>query len=298
MSRRPNRSMMLAITLTPCIALPSLAQSTQPAKPPTSQPTSQPDRARPSANEARGAGAAYVNRIERAHGGTAWDEKKAIKAGISLEFGGNRVFEGTMMFDRHLSKSRIELDGGATLVFDGEKAWVSPSSAQVPQARFHLLTWPYFLAAPFKLDDPGANVEFTRQKKLGEKTFQTAKLTFDPGTGDAPDDWYLLYANPADFRLHAMAYIVTYGTPTEKAEEEPHAIVYEKYETIDGMTLSTEWLFYNWSEERGIFGDPIGKVTLRDIAFIEPTAEMFTKPEDAKEDELPTPPAGGGDGEA
>lgn len=230
----------------------------------------------------------FAEPIEKSHGLDAWRSHRAFQTGISVEFGGSKIFdEAMMMFTTDGGKVRMETKDGVALVFDGKDAWVSPASADFPQARFHLLTWPYFLAVPFKLSDPGVNLSGLGEKELNGKPHAAAKMTFDPGTGDSPDDWYVVYRNPETERLSAMAYIVTYGTSLEKAEREPHAIVYDDFVDVEGATVPTTWMFYNWNETQGVNGEPIGKVKLSQPHFITPPADAFNKPADAKRDDVP-----------
>lgn len=49
-------------------------------------------------------------------------------------------------------------------------------------------------------------------RPLDEKDHQTAKLTFEKGIGDAPDDWYVVYTDPENNTMQAAAYIVTFGS--------------------------------------------------------------------------------------
>ncbi len=259
----------------------SHAQTTKPTTQPAAKRTTQP--AEPHSQIA----VAFAWRIARAHGKETWDQKQAVQADIVLEFGGNEMLNGTLIYDMHTSCARIELKDGTTLVFDGERAWVSPAEAQVPMARFHLLTWSYFLAAPFKLSDPGSHLEASGTFPLEDKLVTTRKLTFDEGVGDASGDWYVIYPDLATNRLAAMAYIVSYGKSVEAAEEEPHAIVYHDYETIDGVTLSMRWTMHHWSAEKGPFGDPMGVVHVSNVTFIDVDETTFAKPDDAREDKLP-----------
>src|SRR5690606_27667701 len=117
-----------------------------------------------------------------------------------VEFGGALAIDGTMTFEPSVGRSRIENHDGTVMVFDGRRAWVAAGSAPIPMARFHLLTWPYFMAVPFKLRDGGARVEPVDPRHAPVDK-PVAKLTFKPGTGDAPEDWYLLYINPATSRI-------------------------------------------------------------------------------------------------
>lgn len=232
--------------------------------------------------------AAFAGPIEAAQGKAAWDLAEALSADVTVTFGGQRAIDGRMIFTTEVGHSRLELADGTVAVFDGERAWVSPAAADLPQARFHLLTWPYFLAAPFKLRDPGAHLEDLGTRPHDGVDHPAARLTFDPGVGDSPDDWYVVYRDPSNDRLAAMAYVVTYGgRSAEEAGAEPHAITYHDFEQVDGATVSATWRMWNWSEEEGVHGDPIGEVVLTDLAFVTPPADAFERPADAEEDPLP-----------
>jgi hypothetical protein len=265
-----------------CLLAVGCAQSPKTANAPTTRPTTRP------AERPATTGPGIAGRIEAAHGLAAWQSARAVEADLAVTFGGAPVLSGSMLYDHHTNKVRIDVADKAMLFFDGKRAWVSPASADVPRARFHLQTWPYFLAAPFKLQDPGTHLEPTGPRLLNGTPHETARLTFDPTVGDSPDDWYFIYEDPATGRLAAMGYIVTYGgVVTEEAEAEPHAIVYHDDVTIDGATLSRRWLFHHWSEEAGPYGDPIGEVRLSNLRFVEPDGRAFAVPAGVKEDRLP-----------
>jgi hypothetical protein len=228
-----------------------------------------------------------VDRVERAHRADRWYRHEAVAAHIDVTFRGNHVLRGTFTFDTAVGKVRAELDNGTTIVFDGQTCWVSPADSDFQRARFHVLTWPYFAAVPFKLDDPGAHVQsLDNPLAYNGKDHLGGKLTFSPGTGDAPDDWYILYVDPDNHWLRAMAYVVTYGKDAD-AELEPHAIVYDDYVRVSGSLVSRQWTFYHWSEQAGIHGEPIGHVSLSDIRFVTPDDQMFIAPPGAREETLP-----------
>lgn len=238
--------------------------------------------------------AAFAGPIEEAHGADAWNAAEAVEAGLALDYGGNRVLEGTMVFSPNMERVRLDA-GGARVYWHDGTAWVSPADAEMPRARFHVLTWPYFLAAPMKLRDPGTNLEDLGQREMDGVSYDAARLTFEPGTGDTPDDWYVVYRETDTDRLGAMAYIVTYGTPKEQAEAEPHAIRYLDFADVGGASVPTTWELYNWSEEEGIHGDPLGRVELSGVELVSAADGMeegfFTPPEDAREVAKPQPPA-------
>ena len=262
---------------------PSTAPATRAATSASTQPATKGAASRPVTNAT-----ALAHRTENTHGGEAWESKDVLTADLYVEFGGNVRIDGPMAMRIDTSGIWMEPKDGVKAVWTGDAAWVSPDVDDFERARFHLLTWPYFLAAPFKIDDPGTNVDVLGTKPLQGESKLTAKLTFDSGVGDAPDDWYVLYMDQASGRLDAMSYIVTYTKSAEEAEESPHAIVYGGYETVDGVALSTEWTFYKWSEEEGVYGDPIGNARLTNVGFRAEQPGEFAQPAGAEEDKLPS----------
>jgi hypothetical protein len=258
--------------------------------PPGARPTSRPDgpSTRPGGIPSIGSPLHAARRIAKAHGVDAWTTKPAVRCTIDIRFGGEEFLRGTMLYDPHDGRVRIELaDDGPVLVFDGRQAWSAPA-ADIPYGpRFHLLTWPYFLAAPFKLEDPGTRLERHGMLSSQGKLCETIKLTFTENTGDSPDDWYIVYVDPGSGRMVAMAYIVTYGTTPDAAEAKPHAIEYSDFRGVEGVTFATRWTFRLWSAETGINGPAIGVATLSDIEFVEPKDGAFSRPDGAVEDKLP-----------
>ncbi len=249
------------------------------------QSPSPPETAKPV--EATGNAEDFAAPIERAHSADGWREKHALQSGIVVRFGGNTILEGRMLTTPSMSRTRLDLASGPVAIWDGADVWVAPAAAEFPRARFHALTWPYFLLAPIKLRDPGARVALLGERNLRGATFETAKLSFESGVGDTPDDWYVLYRSPESGRLAAMAYIVTFGTSLEEAEREPHAVTYDEYTDVEGVPVPTRWTFWMWSEEQGIHGEPIGEVTLVDPEFVAPPEDAFAPPEGARKEELP-----------
>ncbi len=199
-----------------------------------------------------------------------------------LYFGGSKRLEATITALTNSTKVRLDRADGLSLIYDGHTVYQSPASAEYGGARFDIFTWQYFFMAPFKFSDPGANWEYLGDKQLQGKSYEAAKLTFEAGTGDAPDDWYIAYKHPDTHRLFSMAYIVTFNKSREKAEEEPHAITYHDYEEVDGVPFATRWQFWMWTEARGIF-DQLGRAEIANVRFLDPDPIFFTVGEDAKE---------------
>lgn len=225
--------------------------------------------------------------IEATHNAAAWRAQSAIRADLEVDFEGRRAVDARVTFTPDAARSRFELPSGAIGVFDGSTGWVAPTAEAFPGARFHLLTWPYFAAVPYKLRDPGARLEELGSRETLGQSWDLARLTFAPGTGDAPDDWYLLYRDPATGRLGAMAYIVTFGRDLTSAEADPHAIVYRDVVEVGGIPIPTRWTFHPWSEGEGIGESVIGEARLRNLALIEADAATFRAPLGAVEVKKP-----------
>ena len=226
-----------------------------------------------------------IHAVELRHGKPYYDKHRFVTGDVNVQFGGNTVVDAKMTYNRTASMARFDLANGGVAVFDGKQAWVAPADA-MSRARFHLLTWPYFEAVAFKLRDEGVSVQSFGPLPLKGKMHDTYRMTFAAGTGDSPDDWYVLYIDPDSHQLSALAYIVTYGK-SDDAQQEPHAVTYDSYEIVDGVRIPTRMSFWNWSEEDGIFGEPIGLVTFNNARFTGVADDAFTAPADAVEDTIP-----------
>lgn len=223
----------------------------------------------------------FSENIEEAHNKTAFMMNEAVSFDINLEFGGNTRLEGTVSITSNSSKVRLDKADGTTVVYDGEQVYISPETAKKEGARFDIFTWQYFFAMPFKLTDPGTVWEAQEAKLLDSTKYKTAKLSFKSNVGDSPDDWYIIYKEPKTNRLKAAAYIVTFGSEQEKAEENPHAIVYSNYKNFADAELATEWSFHNWNSKDG-FGEKLGEASISNVKFFSPKDGFFNAPEDSK----------------
>ncbi len=228
--------------------------------------------------------------VGTAHGIAAWRAQSAVAAQITVRFGGQLMVQGTLLCETQGGRVRMELADGTVLLFDGHDVWTHPANSPFQGARFHVLTWPYFLAVPMKLRDPGAALANLGVQPLdATRQLPAARLTFAPGTGDSPDDWYVIYLDPTTRRVAAMAYIVTFGRDLAAAEKEPHAIAYEDWTEVNGVWFARKWGFFNWDPARGLVGEPLGQATLDDLRFVTPDPQAFVKPEGARLEPLPQP---------
>jgi len=281
--------MLRALTLT-SLTLAGLsvsAQDTQPTSQPTSA-TSQPAEApasQPMAEADLPEAEAIAAATENAQGAAAWHAHDSFATDIVINMGGETRIGGTVTMKTDMSRTRIDLNDGTTMIWDGETAWASPAEAATPMTRFAVLTWPWFIAAPFKMRDPGSEIESLGTQQHRGWGHTATRMTFAEGVGDSPDDWYINYHCPNTDKLLAQAYIVTYFG---SEEPEPHAIEYGGFQTIDGVLLATNWNFVDWSEEEGPHGEARGNGTLTNMRFLTPDADFYTPPEGAVEAPMPS----------
>ncbi len=127
----------------------------------------------------------------------------------------------------------------ATIVWDGEKAWGQNWKAPVPPRFLALLSY-YFLNLPWLAADPGVNLSAPAKGKLdGDPTeYLTVKMTFGPGVGDTPDDYYLLFIDPKTYRLRGSQFTITYAAvlPPD-VKEIKETIVFDEFTSVDGLLL-------------------------------------------------------------
>lgn len=154
--------------------------------------------------------------------------------------------------------------------WNGKKAWIhtKDSTAFTYNTRFWSLTPYFFMAQPFVLDGQGTNLEVLPQENYKEDTYDVIKVTFDEGTGDAPDDYYILYFNTNSHQLKVIRYVVSYPKYFKKGEHTPEKFM-ELYgtQTINGIVLperyQTHWLVKNNQP-----GDYITDIRLSNVSFL------------------------------
>ena len=223
----------------------------------------------------------YVARLEAAHQKEQFLQHEAVQFDLSLSFGGRERFNGTITVRTNSTEACLAFSDGRRLLYKGSEVY-APAAMATPDkknsTRFGAYTWAYFFLFPYKLNDPGtqwADVDFP---ELNGTPYETQKLTFEAGTGDDPEDWYITYAHPEQYLIEAAAYIVTAGKTQAKAEEDPHAIQYADFNPVEGIPMAHRWTFWGWRAEQGLT-DQLGEGTISNIQFITPSDETFAVPE-------------------
>lgn len=219
----------------------------------------------------------FTERIEQAHKMKAFLAHEAVQYDIELAFGGNPRLNATISQATDGSKIKIDYKDGGTVYFNGTNVYGYPKETDFKGARFDIFTWSYFFALPYKLNDPGTAWGTPANYKWGDVDYLASKLTFGAEVGDTPEDWYVVYKNPATHMLEGAAYIVSFGKELAKAEANPHAIKFENFTTVEGVPFATKWTFHNWSLDTG-YTDVLGEGKITNIKFADAPAAFFTKP--------------------
>lgn len=219
----------------------------------------------------------FTEGIETAHQKDSFLSHSAVKYDIDLSFGGRQILDATISVSTNSRYSIIEMKNGEKIYISDDKVYCSPGLKDDGSVRFAAYTWNYFFLFPYKLNDAGTKwSDFTPSES--EASFSSKKLTFEANTGDAPDDWYVVFANKETHVLEHASYIVTLGTTVGEAEKDPHAIKYLDYKPVNGVPFAHNWVFKGWKSDVGLTNE-IGNATLSNIAFVDDFETDFNIPE-------------------
>lgn len=169
-------------------------------------------------------------------------------------------------------------DSTLEIGWTGEVAWHHPPEAEPPvNARFWALTPYYFVAMPFVLADPGVNLAEAGQMTAEGKTYDLIHVTFDAGTGDAPDDYYYLLLDPATHRVGGVRYVVSYpGFYEGGTHSAERLMLYDGAQTVGGITLQEGFRSFAWTDAGA--GAAAARGTLTHVAFLPGTPNDYFAP--------------------
>lgn len=152
-----------------------------------------------------------------------------------------------------LKNRKVLIEGrGYRLGYDGEGVWVENPKALGTPAEFYYATPYYFSLVPFVFADPGTRFEDLGMGRLGDREYHSIRVTYESGTGDTPEDYYILYLDPETYVVRMMTYIVSFPAFRQGkavSELEPHVIVYKDFQEVEGLQMPHEFVFYNWDAE-------------------------------------------------
>ncbi len=264
------RSLMLCV-LSLLLAAPAAAQDRRPLDP--GEPARRAADGVARLKAAGPAGAIVLRGIERHGGLEAWFAGRAIRFDYTYDPVGRPGATSRQTIDLLASRAyhTILEPGAGRFAFNGERAWIlheKPGFALPP--RFWSLTPYYFVSLPFVAGDPGVKLAVVDDDPAaaGLPPADVVKLTYEDGTGDAPDDYYVLYFAKDDGRLLACRYIVTYEPMMKKRgiKQSPEKVlVYDDYREVGPLTLAHDHTFYAFPD--GKRGDKVTDAGPANVVF-------------------------------
>ncbi|KPM32697.1 Hypothetical protein I595_1124 [Croceitalea dokdonensis DOKDO 023] len=175
-------------------------------------------------------------------------------------------------------------DSSQQFGWEGKTAWqlAKDSTAFAYNTRFWALTPYFFIGQPFVLDGSGVQLKQLPNTVYQDRMQEVIRVTFDTGTGDAPDDYYVLYFDAETHKLAVIRYIVSYPGYFKNGGHSPEKLMeLGAYHTVDGIALPTTYKTF-WLSAEGEADEHITDITVSDIKF-QPKAKksIFGIPEKA-----------------
>ena len=222
-----------------------------------------------------------------AHGGL---EKWFTSGALTFRFrympiDGKTVRDSVQVIDPWDARAVHALPDDATKAFgwDGERAWATaPNEELGVNPRFWALTPFYFVGVPFVFGDDGVNLALEGQTEFEGRTYDLVRVTFDAGTGDAPDDFYVLYVDAETKRVGGVRYVVSYPGFFPQGGNSPEKFMaYDGAQTAGDIVFPRSFRTFKWVD--GAPGEHVTNSTMTEVGF-DPTARIdgFAMPEGAR----------------
>jgi hypothetical protein len=210
----------------------------------------------------------FVSQMEVAHQKARLLKNGVICFNLDLTFG-SRNSKMKIFTTPTSSSIRMDKNDGPSSVMINGALYTDGDSSLWEKERFAIYTYQYFFMAPYKFSDEGTIWTRLPDMDIEGKRTNRAKLTFEPGTGDAPDDWYMVHSDPESHLVNYIGYIVTAGgMSVDEAEKNAHAIKYSDYKMVAEVPIAFKWEFFNYSKDSGL-GDKIGEAILKNVEMMD-----------------------------
>ncbi|MBK8500873.1 MAG: hypothetical protein IPL46_00975 [Saprospiraceae bacterium] len=214
-----------------------------------------------------------LDKCLEAHGGLdTWRQFEGLQ--YTVINNGTPVYQLTNLNDRRAYIKSDLFEVG----FDGNMAWAYPDASKVSggSAAFYYNLDFYFISIPFVLKDPGVLTTYEGLTEIGEKKYETLKVTFRNDVGFTPDDIYYLYLDPESFLLQILVYSVSFFETTESGVLNT-AKIYSNYQDVQGLLMPGKMENLGW--KNGVLGE--GKNHIREfknIRFLKtiPNPQLFS----------------------
>jgi hypothetical protein len=191
-----------------------------------------------------------AERMIEAHGGMAkWQNAPSVSFTDELIPAGMPAgLKGTTTVEQGSRRVYIEYPSmNMRMGWDGEQAWSENWGVPYPPRFLAQLNY-YFLNLPWLTMDPGVVLGPPGKEKLRDDPVEyiSIRMEFEPGIGDTPDDYYVLYIHPENHLLKGCKYIVTYESllPEDVASTPEHILLFDRYQTVEGLVVPVHYSIY------------------------------------------------------
>ena len=181
--------------------------------------------------------------------------------------------------DLHSRKTVINAPN-YSLGFNGKETWLSQedSTSFKGNKDFYYNLYFYFYAMPFVLADDGITYEKVAAITFEGVNYPGYKIAYASDKGTSPEDNYMVYYHPETYQMEWLAYTVTFGS--KKANDNYHLIKYHLWETVNGVVLPKEIIWYD-KDKNGMPTAPAKPATVFTLPLVSQAslgASFFEKP--------------------
>ncbi len=145
---------------------------------------------------------------------------------------------------------------------NGQPVPVEEAKPLLAMAYSRFLSDFYWLLLPFKLQDPGACLEYQGIQSVNDTSFAVLRLRFVGQAGLTPENSYRLFIDPVSFRLHHWEF---FATP----QSEPLIAWWTNWQEFGGLYLATERRLEG-TNRRIVFEELIVSSTVNESLFAVP----------------------------
>lgn len=216
----------------------------------------------------------FASALEEAHGASEWEGADALQYEFALRLG-EKTLLARILMETDFSSIKFITDKQEALVWDTKHLYVSPKEVEWDNPRFDALTWPYLTAAPFKLNDPGTQLDSMGSGDLLGQSVQIARVTFGEDAAAVPQSWYQVFKSDSSGLLVGMAYPFNLDAGSDATVS--HVVTFHLFGEFEGIKMATEWRFWEWSEEEGL-GKRLGTARLAKFNLKETSKMDYSVP--------------------
>ncbi|WP_322931481.1 DUF6503 family protein [Arenibacter sp. GZD-96] len=208
-------------------------------------------------------GQIVLDKCIAAHGNfDTWNRFKGLE--YILNDNGKEVYQITNLKNRKTYIKSKDYEVG----FDGNVAWAKPDATKVSgqSAAFYYNLDFYFIGIPYLLKDPGVHVDYKGSVLIGDRTYESLKITFGADVGFTPNDVYFAYLDSNSYQLQILTYSISYFSGNSSTVNT--AKVYSDWINVQGIRMPGKMENFVW--ENGKLGASKNHIRyLKDIKFLE-----------------------------